>query len=506
MRSVFRPGRTWTLVLVCTATFMLLLDVSVVTVALPQLREDVGASFADAQWVFDAYTVMLAGLVMAGAALADRLGRRAVFVGGLAVFTAASAIAAVSQDALVLVLARGVQGAGGALLLATAVPLLAAAYPGRSRATALGIWGATIGAATAVGPLVGGVLTDTFGWRSIFLVNVPAGLLAAPLARALVVESRGGRRALDAWGLVLLTGGLLAGVFAIVRGGAVGWYSTQVVVCGVAALVAVAAFVAVELRLPAPMLDLRLLATRELAAATVSVAALAVGLTPVLIFLAVYFQGGLDASPTGAGLMLLPATVASAVASGVTGRVLLARLQLPSILAGASAVVATGLALMTLLHDEAGWIVLVPGLTIAGIGWGTINPAAAEGALASVPPSAAAMASGLIQVTRQIGIAVGVAALGALFHAHVEHAVGSTGPVSDAIAGGATKHLAASLPAPAADALHGAARHALADAIGAVSLTGAAICAVGAITVIALTTRARRRAPQSQLTTAATAP
>jgi EmrB/QacA subfamily drug resistance transporter len=502
MSPVSRPRPTWTLVLVCAATFMLLLDISVVTVALPQLREDVGATFADAQWVFDAYTVMLAGLVMAGAALADRLGRRAVFVGGLALFTVASAVAAASQASLVLVLARGVQGAGGALLLATAVPLLADAYPARGRATALGIWGATIGAATAVGPLVGGLLTDAFGWRSIFLVNVPIGLLAAPLARRLVLESRGDPRPLDALGLALLTGGLIAGVFAIVRGGAVGWDAAPVVLSGAAALGALTAFVAAELRLPAPMLDLRLLATPNLAAATVSVAALAVGLTPVLIYLAVYFQGGLAASPSTAGLFLLPATVTSAVASAATGRLLLSRLALPAILAGASALVAAGLALMTLLDATSDWIALVPGLMIAGIGWGTINPAAAEGTLASVPASAAAMASGIIQVTRQIGIAVGVAALGALFHAHVEHALGGAGPISDGIAAGATHDIPTSPSAPTADAVHAAARHALAEGINTIALVGAAICALAAIAVIALTAHARRRAPHPEPATA----
>jgi EmrB/QacA subfamily drug resistance transporter len=497
-----RPRPLWTLVLVCAATFMLLLDISVVTVALPRLREDLGASFADAQWVFDAYTVMLAGLVMAGAALADRVGRRAVFVAGLAVFTAASAVAAASQVAIVLVLARGVQGAGGALLLATSVPLLADAYPGRARATALGIWGATIGAATAIGPLFGGLLTDAFGWRSIFLVNLPIGLLAAPLAHRLVVESRGARRPLDVLGLVLLTGGLIAGVFAIVRGGAAGWQSAQVVAAGAAAVVALPAFVAVELRLPEPMLDLRLLATPDLAAATVSVAALAVGLTAVLIYLAVYFQGALGATPKGAGLMLLPATVTSAVAAGVTGRLLLERLRLPVILAGASAIVAAGLALVTLLHAGSSWTVLVPGLVIAGVGWGTINPAAAEGALAAVPANAAAMASGIVQVTRQIGIAVGIAALGAIFHARVEHALGGASALADSIAGGATHTVTARLPAPAADALQTAARHGLVDGIDAIALVGAAICALGALTVIAIAAAARRRVAQPQPATA----
>jgi EmrB/QacA subfamily drug resistance transporter len=493
--STRRP--TWTLVLVCAATFMLLLDVSVVTVALPELREDIGATFADAQWVFDAYTVMLAGFVMAGAVLADRLGRRAVFVGGLAVFTAASAVAAVAADPLVLVLARGVQGAGGALLLATAVPLLAGAYQGPGRAGAIGIWGATIGAATAIGPLAGGLLTDAFGWRAIFLVNVPVGLLAAPLALRLVAESRGERRPIDAAGLVLLTGGLLAGVFAIVRGGAVGWDSGQVILSGAAALAALAGFAVTELRVRAPMLDLRLLATPDVAAATVAAAALGAGLISVLIYLAVYLQGGLGASPTGTGLWLLPATVACAVASGVTGRRLLHRLPLRVLLAGASATVAVGLALVTLVDAGSDWIVLVPGLLIAGIGWGIVNPAATEGALAAVPESAAAMASGIVNVTRQIGIAVGVAALGALFHARIEHALGGPGPVADAVAGGATAEVAASMPAPAAGALEVAARGALAGGIDTIALAGAAISALAAVAVLGLTARTREPAPEA---------
>jgi predicted MFS family arabinose efflux permease len=291
-------------------------------------------------------------------------------------------------------------------------------------------------------------------------------------------------------------------VFAIVRGGAACWQSAQVLVVATIALVALPGFVAVELLLPAPMLDLRLLATPDLAAATVSVAALAVGLTPVLIYLAVYFQGALGATPTGAGLMLLPATVTSAIASGVTGRLLLERLRLPVILAGASAVVAAGLTLVTLLHGGSSWTVLVPGLVIAGVGWGTINPAAAEGALAAVPPNAAAMASGIIQVTRQIGIAVGIAALGAIFHARVDHALGGAGALADSIAGGATHTLTARMPAPAAHALQTAARHGLVDGIDAIALVGAAICALGALTVIAIAVAARRRVPQPQPATA----
>jgi predicted MFS family arabinose efflux permease len=285
-------------------------------------------------------------------------------------------------------------------------------------------------------------------------------------------------------------------VFAIVRGGAVGWDAAPVVLSGAAALCALAAFVATELRLPEPMLDLRLLATPGVAAATISVAALAVGLTPVLIYLAVYFEAGLGASPSSAGLLLLPATVTSAIAAGVTGRLLLARLALPSILAGASALVAAGLALMTPLGATSDWIALVPGLLIAGIGWGAINPAATEGTLASVPASAAAMASGIIQVTRQIGIAVGVAALGALFHAHVEHALGDAGPISDGLAAG-TREIPTS-SAPAARALHAAARHALAHGITTIALVGAAICALAAIAVIAIAAHARRRAPHPQ--------
>jgi hypothetical protein len=174
-------------------------------------------------------------------------------------------------------------------------------------------------------------------------------------------------------------------------------------------------------------------------------------------------------------------------------------LALPAILAGASALVAAGLALMTPLGATSDWIALVPGLVIAGIGWGTINPAAAEGTLASVPASAAAMASGIIQVTRQIGIAVGVAALGALFHAHVEHALGDPGSISDGLAAGATRDISTS---PSAHALHDAARPALAHGITTIALVGAAICALAAIAVIAIAAHARRRAPQPQPATA----
>jgi hypothetical protein len=199
----------------------------------------------------------------------------------------------------------------------------------------------------------------------------------------------------------------------------------------------------------------------------------------------------LDARPRVRGDLHAPAT----------GRLLLSRLELPAILAGASALVAAGLALMTPLGATSDWTALAPGLMIAGIGWGTINPAAAEGTLASVPASAAAMASGIIQVTRQIGIAVGVAALGALFHAHVEHALGDAGSISDGIAAGATRDTATS-SAPAAHALHAAARHALAHGITTIALVGAAICALAAIAVIAIAAHARRRAPHPQPATA----
>jgi EmrB/QacA subfamily drug resistance transporter len=475
----------WTLAVVCLATFMLLLDISVVVVAMPSVRTDLGGGFADAQWVLDAYTLALAGMIMVGAALADRLGRRRVFAAGLAVFTLASGACAAAEAPLVLNLARAVQGLGSGLLLATSIPVIAAAYPGPRRAAAVGAWAATVGLALAAGPLVGGVLTDGLGWRWIFLVNVPLGLAALAVLRRAMAESFGPRRPLDPRGLGLLTLGLVALVFGTVRGGSDGWGAPTIVAAFAIGAASLGAFVAVELRAAAPTVDLRLLRHGRLAAFVLAAFTLGAGFLSTFVFISAYEQGGLGASAVDAGLRFLPITAVYAVTAAVVGRRLLARFDLVAVVGASMAGVAGGLLLMLLVGPDTSWTALVPGFVLAGVGWGIANPAMVEGALAAVPPESAGMASGMVNFARQAGLAAGVAALGGAFHHAVAQRLDAGPATVDAVASGANE---------GATSLQAAAHVALAHGIEVVALAGAAIV-VGGTAMSLLLARGRRVRP-----------
>src|SRR6185436_9084659 len=222
----------WTLVVVSIATFMLLLDITIVNVALPDIERSLNSSFSDLQWVIDAYALTLAALLLTGGSLADIMGRRLIFVVGIAIFTVASLLCALAGTPLVLNLARGLQGIGGAFMFSTALALLASAYQGRDRGTAFGIWGAVTGASVAVGPLVGGVLTDGIGWEAIFLVNIPVGIGAILITLAQVEESHAPSGARIDWpGLVTFSAGLFALIFGLIRGNPEGWGSPLILTC-----------------------------------------------------------------------------------------------------------------------------------------------------------------------------------------------------------------------------------------------------------------------------------
>lgn len=479
MRSSHASPRV-TLAIVCLATFMLLLDVTVVTVALPDIRADLDASFSSIQWVLDAYTLMLAALLLPAASLGDLRGRRLVFLVGTAVFTTASACCALAPDATTLNLARAVQGAGGAAMFATALPLIGAAFPGPERAGAIGAFAATIGAAIAVGPLIGGAITSGLSWEWIFLVNLPIGLLVLVVGSRRLPETRdpAGAR-IDVPGTLLSTLALLALVFAVVRGNAEGWGSAPIVGAFVASALLLAAFVTVELRSPAPMLPLRLLRIPALAAAVVSVLSLATGLFGMFLVLVIWLQAGLSQGPFTVGLQFLPLTVMTFLASAVTGRRLTAVLPTPVLLGGGLLLTTVGLASMSVVDGDSAWRVLIPGMVLAGLGSGLVNPTAATLSLSAVEPARAGVASGLVNLARQVGTAIGIAALGSIFEAHV---------VSELGAG--LGHLAAAGGARPTDAV----RDALASGLTTAALVGAAVTAVGTVATLVLL-RARRAEP-----------
>ena len=406
-----------TLALVLVAVFMLLLDISVVTVALPEIRADLSASFAATQWVLDAYALALATLLLPAASVADLRGRKAAYLTGLALFTVASLACALAPSILALGVARAAQGAGGAIVLATALPLIGAAYPGpRERSGAIAAFGATVAIAIAVGPLAGGALTEAFGWQAIFLINLPVGMAALVIASRRLVESaeRIGDRPLDLAGMGLLGVGLFALVFATVRGNIEGWGSPVIVGAFTAAFALLVGFLAVERRRRAPMVDLTLFRSRAFCAAGASVLTLG-GLIGAFVPLTVFLQHGLGHSALRAGAELLPVSVMSFVAAALTARVLAARLGPGLLLSAGLGLVATGLALMTLVRDDPAVLTLVPGMMLAGLGWGTINVVATELALEAVEPARAGMATGTLNVLRQIGLAAGIAVLGAIF-------------------------------------------------------------------------------------------
>src|SRR3954452_16405188 len=313
-------NRWWTLGAVCVATFMLLLDVTIVNVALPDIQKDLGSSFQDLQWVVDAYALTLAAFLLTAGSLADRVGRRRVFVAGLALFTVASGLCGLSTSPTALNLSRALQGVGGAAMFATSLALLAAAFTGRERGTALGVWGATTGASVAVGPLVGGVLVEHVSWQSIFFVNLPIGLAAIAVTLRMVGESRApDPDPIDWGGLITFSAGLFALVFALVRGNSEGWGSAQIVGLLVAACVPLVAFVAIEARRARPMLDLALFRKPTFVGASIVAFTLSASIFAMFLYLTLFLQNLLGYSPLEAGLRFLPITVLSFFCAALSG-------------------------------------------------------------------------------------------------------------------------------------------------------------------------------------------
>jgi EmrB/QacA subfamily drug resistance transporter len=473
----------WTLAAASIATFMLLLDITVVNTALPSIRKDLGGSFADLQWVIDAYTLALASVVLVAGSVADRIGRRRTFVVGLGVFSVASAAIALSPSTGFLIAARGVQGIGGAIMFALSLALIAQEFaPGRERATAMGAYGATIGVAVATGPLVGGALTDSLGWESVFYLNVPIGLAAIAMTLARVRESRDPRTGGIDWpGTFTFSAALFTLVLALVRGNQAGWGSTQIVALLVSSVVLMAAFVAIELRSKDPMLPLDLFRNRSFTGVQIAAFAISSSLFALFLYLTLYLQGYLGNSPLDAGLKYLPITLAVFFVSAAAAS-LVVRAPARVLMSVGLALVGLGLLLLGGRVAGDGWSALLPGFIVAGAGAGVVNVVIADVALSVVPKERSGMASGINDTFRQVGVSVGIAAWGALFlhsgSSKVESLTGASGAQARHLVEGVSN---GQVPAGSGGAAASAARDGFLTGFNEIMLIGGGVAIAGAI-------------------------
>ncbi|MFE1320083.1 MFS transporter [Kitasatospora phosalacinea] len=409
--------RKWTpLTAICVGAFMLLVDASIVNTALPEMSQDLHSTFTALQWVVDVYALTLAALLMAFGSLGDRLGHRRLYLAGLAVFGLASLACALAPDAGTLIAARAAQGLGGAAMMTSTTALLNAAYQGRDRGTAFGVWGAVNGAAAAAGPVLGGLLTQQFGWRSIFLVNLPVAALAGWLTVRRLAPGRTAAAAgrFDLPGAASFTLFAAALTYGLIESGERGWNDPLVLGALAGAALALAAFTTVELRTAHPLLDLRLLrnpAFTGLAAAGLLLTAAAFA---QLTYTGLWLQQVLDLGPLNAGLAVCPLAAAAFVTAPLGTRLLRgAPPRLPVALG--LALIGGGTLLLTLVSPGSGWTALLPGLLATGTGVGLATPPMMSTVLAAVPRARAGMASGAFNTARQLGLALGIAVLGTVF-------------------------------------------------------------------------------------------
>ncbi|WP_229857464.1 MFS transporter, partial [Streptomyces anandii] len=411
-------GRTvWALVITSVAGFMAALDNLVVTTALPSIRQDLGGALGDLEWTVSAYTLTFAVLLMFGAALGDRFGRRRLFLAGLAVFTGASALAAVAPGIDSLIAARAVQGVGAAVMMPLTLTLLTAAVPAAKRGMAYGIWGAVNGLAVASGPLIGGSLTQHVSWHWIFWLNVPLGLALLPLARLRLDESHGTGAPLDVPGTLLASGGLFGIVYGLVRGPSDGWTSALVLTGLFAGTALLTGFVLYSTRAKNPMLPMRLFRSRAFSGINAASMLMFLGMFGSIFLLSQYMQGVLGYSPTEAGLRMLPWTGMPMLVAPVAG-ILSDRIGGRPVVAAGLFFQAAGLAhLAWVATADASYGVQLPGLILSGIGMALFFAPASNLVMSSVRPAEQGIASGANNALREVGGALGVAIMSSIFSA-----------------------------------------------------------------------------------------
>jgi EmrB/QacA subfamily drug resistance transporter len=410
-------GNKWvTLVLVCLAQFMVILDATIVNIALPAIQTDLDFNDADLQWVVNGYTLLFGGFLLLGGRAADILGRKRIFIAGVIVFGVASLLNGLAANAGQLVAFRGLQGLGGALVSPAALSIITTTFAeGSERTKALGVWGAIAAGGGAVGLLLGGILVETLSWEWIFFVNVPIAAAAAVLSARLIEESKAERAgAFDVAGAVLVTGGLMVLVYAIVRAEQNGWGSSTTLGLGALALALLAAFLAVEARIRGPLVRLSIFRIRSLAVSNLVLLLIAGGLFALFFFASLYVQRILGFSPIEAGLAFLPVTAGILVGS-VTAQALVKRFGAHHTTLVGMVIAAGGLFLLaTVPVDGSYWTDLLPGLVLMAFGMGNTFVPITLLATNSVEPSDAGLASGLFNTAQQVGGALGLAVLSTL--------------------------------------------------------------------------------------------
>jgi EmrB/QacA subfamily drug resistance transporter len=410
-----QQSRGWTFAIVSVALFMVVLDNLVVTTALPSIRADLGATIQSLEWTVNAYTLSYAVLLLTGAALGDRFGRRRMFVIGLGLFTAASAAAALAPTTAALIAARGIQGVGAAIVTPLTLTLLAEVFPAEKRGLAIGAWSGISGLGVALGPLIGGAVVAGISWHWIFWINVPVGLAVIPFAARRLQESYGPARQIDLPGVGLASAGMLGIVYGIVRGSELGWTSTTVLGSLIAGAVLVTTFLVWEARAPYPMLPLRFFRSRGFASVNLASLTMYFGVFGSIFLLAQFFQVTQGYSPLEAGIRTLPWTIMPMFIAPIAG--------LLSDRIGSRPLMATGL---TLQAGAIGWLATISSPTVpygdvvvpfimAGTGMALVFAPAANAVLNSVRPQEAGQASGATNAIRELGGVLGVAVLASVF-------------------------------------------------------------------------------------------
>jgi|HubBroStandDraft_5_1064220.scaffolds.fasta_scaffold10989_2 EmrB/QacA subfamily drug resistance transporter len=507
--EVQRGNKWWTLVAVCLGTFMLLLDITIVNVALPDIQRSLNSSFSDLQWIVDAYALTLAAFLLTAGSLADRYGRRLLYLIGLAIFTGASVLCGFAVNTVMLQLSRGLQGVGGAIMFAVSLALLADAFRGRDRGTAFGVWGAITGLAVAIGPLLGGALTTGLSWRWIFFVNAPIGVAAVVITVMKVTESREPRASRPDWpGFVLFTVALASLIYALIESNQKSFSNGLVVGCFIAAAVLLAAFVLVEYRSAHPMFDLALFRKPTFSGGAVAAFTLSASIFSMLLYLVLYLQDILGYSALGTGVRLMFISVGILVTATIAGR-LTSVVPIRLLIGPGLLLVGISLLLMRGLTASSAWTHLIPGMIIGGLGVGLVNPPLASTAVGVVPPQRAGMASGINSTFRQVGIATGIALLGTLFSNKVRDEVmakvaavpglsGHSAQIAGAIQSGQVGHVAGQLPAGARSTVELITRTAFTTGLNQILLVAAIIALAGAvISLVAIRSKdfARQQGP-----------